>query len=61
LTSLAQYIGGIVLCLVVSLVYTLARKNRPASVLRHTALVFIYTLGAISAITIAVLLLCKFK
>ncbi len=61
MTELAQVIGGLVLCLLVALVYTLARKNRPASVLRGTAAVFVYILGAISAVTLVVLLACKFK
>ena len=61
MTSLGQYIAGLVLCLVVSLVYTLARKDRPKAVFRETLLVFVYTLGAISAVALIVLLACKFK
>ena len=52
---LAQYAGGLVLCVVVSLVYSLARKDTPAEVARETLLVFIYTLGAISAVILVVL------
>ncbi len=61
MTSLSQYIGGLVLCLAVSLVYTLARTGEPRKVVRHTLLVFVYTLGVISAVVLAVLLACKFK
>ena len=61
MTSLSQYIGGLVLCLVLSLVYTLARTREPRKVVRHTLLVFVYTLGVVSAVTLAVLLACKFK
>jgi len=60
-SRLVEYIGGLVLCLVVSLVYTLARKDRPRVVLKETLLVFVYTLGAISAVVLAVLLVCKYK
>ncbi len=61
MTSLSQYIGGLALCLVLSLVYTLARIREPRRVVRHTLLVFVYTLGVISAIALVVLLACKFK
>jgi len=61
LTSLAQYIGGLALCLAVSFLYTLARRHEPRAVVRHTLLVFVYTLGAISAVTLVVLFACKFK
>ncbi len=61
MSRLVEYIGGLVLCLVVSLVYTLARKDRPRVVLKETLLVFVYTLGAISAVVLAVLLVCKYK
>jgi len=60
-SRLVEYIAGLVLCLVVSLVYTLARKDRPRVVLKETLLVFVYTLGAISAVVLAVLLVCKYK
>lgn len=61
MSRLVEYIAGLVLCLVVSLVYTLARKDRPRVVLKETLLVFVYTLGAISAVVLAVLLVCKYK
>ena len=61
MTSLSQYIGGLVLCLTVSLAYTLARTGEPRKIVRHTLLVFVYALGVVSAITLAVLLACKFK
>jgi len=56
-----EYVAGLVLCFVVSLVYTLARRDRPRVVLKETLLVFVYTLGAISAVALAVLLVCKYK
>ena len=59
MTSLEEYVGGLVLCLIVSLVYSLARKDRPAAVLKETLLVFVYTLGAISAVVLVVFLACK--
>ena len=61
MSNLAQYVAGLALCLLVSLIYTLARKDKPAVVFKETLLVFIYTLGAISAVTLIVLLACKFK
>ena len=61
MSRLVEYIAGLVLCQVVSLVYTLARKDRPRVVLKETLLVFVYTLGAISAVVLAVLLVCKYK
>ena len=61
MSSLAQYAAGLVLCFFVSLVYTLARKDEPRAVFKKTLQVFIYTLGVISAVTLAVLLACKFK
>ena len=61
MSRLVEYIAGLVLCLVVSLVYTLARKDRPRVELKETLLVFVYTLGAISAVVLAVLLVCKYK
>jgi len=61
LTGLAEYVAGLVLCLVVSLVYCLARKDRPGAVVRETLLVFLYTLGAISAVTLVVFLACRFN
>lgn len=61
MTSLAEYVGGIVLCLAVSFVYSLARKDQPREVLKETVRVFVYTLGAISAVTAVVLLACKLK
>jgi len=57
-TGLAEYISGLVLLLVVSLVYSLARKDKPAAVLRETLLVFVYAVGAISAVVLFVLLAC---
>jgi hypothetical protein len=57
----AQYVGGLVLCLVVSFVYSLARKDTPRAVLRETAVVFVYTLGAIAAVVLVVFFACKFK
>jgi len=56
-----EYLGGLVLCLVVALVYSLARKEKPEEVWKETLLVFVYTLGAISAVVVVVLLACKYK
>lgn len=61
MTSVPEYVAGLALCLIVSLVYSLARKDKPADVLKETLLVFVYTLGAISAVVVIVLLACKFK
>ena len=61
MTSVAQVVAGILLCLAVSLVYTLARKNRPGAVVRGTIATFIYVLGAIAAVTLVVLLATKFR
>ncbi len=61
MSNLAQYVAGLLLCLLVSLVYALARKVRPGAVLRETLMVVTYALGAISAVTLVVLLACKFK
>ena len=61
MSSLAQYIAGLFLCLLVSFVYSLARRDTPRAVLRETLLVFVYTLGAISAVVVVVLLVCKYK
>ncbi len=61
MSEFAQYVAGLGLCLVVSFVYSLARKDEPGAVLRETALVFVYTLGAIAAVVLAVFLACKFK
>jgi hypothetical protein len=58
---LAEYVGGLFLCLLVSLIYSLARKDTPRAVVKETALVFVYTLGAIAAVVIVVLLACKLK
>jgi hypothetical protein len=60
-SSVAEYIGGLLLCLLVSFVYCLARKDRAGAVLKETVLVFVYTLGAIAAVTLIALLACKFK
>lgn len=61
MTSSWEYIGGLLLCLLVSLIYTLARKEKPKTVLWETLLVFVYTLGAISAVVLIVLLACQYK
>ena len=61
MTSLAQYIGGVLLCLIVSFAYSLARKDEPKAVLKETLLVFVYTMGAVSVVVLIVLLACKFK
>jgi hypothetical protein len=58
MTTLAEYLAGLLLVLTVSFVYSLARKDTPAAVLKETALVFVYTMGAISAVVIVVLLAC---
>jgi len=60
MTSLAQYIAGLVLCLVVAFVYVLARRDRPRRVVRETFLVLLYMLGAISAVVLVVLLACEY-
>jgi len=61
LSSLGQYIAGLVLCAVVALVYSLAQRDRPGSVARKTMAVFVYVMGAVSAVTLVVLLACKYK
>ncbi|MFO7898528.1 MAG: hypothetical protein R6V58_05660 [Planctomycetota bacterium] len=60
MSSLAEYIAGLILCVIVSFVYSLARKDEPRAVLKETLLVLTYTLGAISAVVLVVLLLSKF-
>lgn len=61
MTALAQYLSGVVLCLVVSFVYSLARKDEPRAILKETLLVFVYSLGAIAAVALVALLACKYK
>jgi energy-converting hydrogenase Eha subunit A len=61
MSSVAEYIVGLLLCLMVSLVYSMARKDRPRAIVRETALVFLYTVGAIGAVVLLVFLACQFK
>jgi len=61
LTSPAQYAAGFVLCLFISFVYALARRDKPRAVVKETLLVFVYTLGVIASVTLVVLLACKWK
>ena len=61
MSSLPEYVAGLVLCLIISLIYSMARKDDGRAIVKETALVFVYTLGAIAAVVLVVFLACKFK
>ena len=60
MTGLGQYIGGLLLCLVVSLVYSMTRKDTPATIAKETFVVLLYIIGAIAVVSIAVMLMIIF-
>jgi hypothetical protein len=61
MSTLAQYLAGVVLVLVVSLVHSLARRDESRSVLVETVRMFIGLMGTIAAVVLVVLLVCKYK
>lgn len=59
MTNGVQYLIGLVLMLAVALVYSMARKDSAKGIVKETAVVFIYMLGAVAGVVIIVLLATK--
>ncbi len=60
MSSPVEYVAGFVLCIIVALVYSMARKDEPAEVIREALLVLGWILGAIAVIVLAVFVATMF-
>ncbi len=56
-----RYIIGLVLCAVVSFVYTAARNDDPGRAIREGAIIFGYIVASMLALAIFVYALCDLK
>ncbi len=60
MSSPAEYVAGLVLCIIVALVYSMARKDEPSEIIREALFVLGWILGAIAAIVLVVFVATMF-